>query len=123
MRRASANQTLSFMSCEPIDATCSVLRRAIFSMPGTACTSCCALMAPALYALAARVSAWPAMVPPVAILFGAIAAAGGVVQRRMGLPDATVLVLQGMLFVVLLVSETFYGRFRIFAAPRTGDRV
>jgi simple sugar transport system permease protein len=65
----------------------------------------------------------PVMVVPVAILFGAIAAAGGVIQRRMGLPDATVLVLQGILFVVLLVSETFYGRFRIFQAKSSGDRV
>ena len=65
----------------------------------------------------------PLAVVPVAILFGAIAAAGGVVQRRMGMPDATVLVLQGILFVILLVSETFYGRFKIFQAPNTGDRV
>ena len=59
---------------------------------------------------------------PVAILFGALAAAGGVIQRRMGMPDATVLVLQGMMFVVLLVSETFYGRFKIFQPKSTGDR-
>jgi len=61
-------------------------------------------------------------VVPVAILFGALAAAGGVIQRRMGLPDATVLVLQGTLFVVLLISETFYGRFKIFQPRVTGDR-
>ncbi len=65
----------------------------------------------------------PLAVVPVAILFGAIAAAGGVIQRRMGLPDATVLVLQGMLFVVLLVSETFYGRFKFFQPANNGDRV
>jgi general nucleoside transport system permease protein len=65
----------------------------------------------------------PLTVVPVAILFGAIAAAGGVIQRRMGLPDATVLVLQGILFVVLLVSETFYGRFKIFQPKSSGDRV
>ena len=68
---------------------------------------------------------WPfrLVVVPMAILFGAIAAAGGVVQRRMGMPDATVLVLQGILFVVLLVSETFYGRFKVFQPRSTGDRV
>jgi simple sugar transport system permease protein len=65
----------------------------------------------------------PSTVVPVAILFGAIAAAGGVVQRRMGMPDATVLVLQGILFVILLVSETLYGRFKIFQPASTGDRV
>ena len=36
--------------------------------------------------------------------------------------DATVLVLQGTLFVVLLISETFYGRFKIFQPRTTGDR-
>ena len=38
----------------------------------------------------------------------------------MGLPDATVLVLQGLIFVVLLTSETLYGRFSIFK-PRAGE--
>ena len=56
----------------------------------------------------------PLAIIPVAILFGGIAAAGGLIQRRMGLPDATVLVLQGFIFVVLLVRETLYGRFTIF---------
>jgi len=64
----------------------------------------------------------PLAVVPVAILFGALAAAGGVIQRRMGMPDATILVLQGMLFVVLLVSDTFYGRFKLFQPRATGDR-
>jgi general nucleoside transport system permease protein len=52
----------------------------------------------------------PLAVIPVAVLFGALAAAGGIIQRRMGLPDATVLVLQGLIFVVLLTSDTLYGR-------------
>lgn len=56
----------------------------------------------------------PLAIIPVAILLGGIDASGGLIQRRMDLPDATVLVLQGMLFVVILFSETFYGRFRIF---------
>jgi simple sugar transport system permease protein len=60
----------------------------------------------------------PLAIIPVAIMFGGIAASGGLIQRRMGLPDATVLVLQGFIFVVLLVSETLYGRFRIFSAER-----
>lgn len=64
----------------------------------------------------------PLAVIPVAILFGALAAAGGVIQRRMDMPDATILVLQGILFVVLLVSDTFYGRFKIFRVKSTGDR-
>src|SRR5580658_10170553 len=60
----------------------------------------------------------PVVIVPVAILFGGLVASGGLIQRRMGLPDATVLVLQGLIFVVLLTSETLYGRFAIF---RPGD--
>ncbi|MCQ1571922.1 ABC transporter permease [Neorhizobium galegae] len=56
----------------------------------------------------------PLAIIPVAILLGGIAASGGLIQRRMGLPDATVLVLQGTLFIVILFCETFYGRFKIF---------
>jgi len=56
----------------------------------------------------------PLAIIPVAILLGGIDASGGLIQRRMDLPDATVLVLQGILFVVILFSETFYGRFKIF---------
>ncbi|MBU2105620.1 MAG: ABC transporter permease [Alphaproteobacteria bacterium] len=64
----------------------------------------------------------PLAIIPVAILFGALQAAGGLVQRRMGMPDATVLVLQGMIFVVLLVSETFYGRIPFLQPKREGGR-
>lgn len=64
----------------------------------------------------------PLAVVPVAIMFGALAASGGLIQRRMGMPDATVLVLQGIIFVVLLVSETFYGRIPFLQARTTGDR-
>ena len=64
----------------------------------------------------------PVAIIPVAILFGGLGAAGGIVQRRMGLPDATVLVLQGIIFVVLLASETLYGRFAIFQMGGRGGR-
>jgi len=56
----------------------------------------------------------PLAIVPVAVLLGGIYASGGLIQRRMDMPDATVLVLQGMLFIVILFSETFYGRFRVF---------
>jgi general nucleoside transport system permease protein len=56
----------------------------------------------------------PLAVIPVAILLGGINASGGLLQRRLGLPDASVLVLQGMIFISVLASETLYGRFRIF---------
>ncbi len=56
----------------------------------------------------------PLAIIPVAFLLGGIDASGGLLQRRMGLPDATVLVLEGMLFIVILFSDTLYGRFKLF---------
>ena len=47
----------------------------------------------------------PVAVIPVAILFGGFGAAGSLLQRRLGLPDASVLVLQGIAFVLILASE------------------
>lgn len=52
----------------------------------------------------------PLAIPFVAILFGGLSAAGGLIQRRMGLPDATVAVFQGLIFLSILVSDTLYGR-------------
>jgi simple sugar transport system permease protein len=49
-----------------------------------------------------------------AILLGGLGAAGGLLQRRMDLPDATIQVLQGLIFVSILASDTLYGRFRWF---------
>jgi general nucleoside transport system permease protein len=51
---------------------------------------------------------------PVAILLGGIGASGGLLQRRLGLPDASVLVLQGIIFIAVLASDALYGRFKIF---------
>ncbi|WP_051355402.1 ABC transporter permease [Mesorhizobium erdmanii] len=56
----------------------------------------------------------PLAIIPVAFLLGGIDASGGLIQRRLDLPDATVLVLQGLIFIVILFSETFYGRFKAF---------
>ena len=54
----------------------------------------------------------PLAVAPVALLVGGLAASGGMLQRRLDLPDATVLVLQGLAFMLILGSETLYGRGR-----------
>lgn len=51
---------------------------------------------------------------PVGILLAGFEASSGLIQRRMDLPDATILVLQGFVFVAILMSETFVGRFKIF---------
>ncbi|MCI4665517.1 MAG: ABC transporter permease, partial [Neomegalonema sp.] len=63
----------------------------------------------------------PLALIPVAILLAGFQAASGLVQRRMDLPDATVLVLQGFVFIAILLSETLYGRLKIFAPERWGE--
>jgi ABC-type uncharacterized transport system permease subunit len=52
----------------------------------------------------------PLAIIPVAILLGGINASGGLLQRRLGLPDASVLVLQGIIFISVLASDALYGR-------------
>ena len=67
----------------------------------------------------------PLAIIPVAILFGGFGAAGSLLQRRLGLPDASVQVLQGIAFVLILASEALRGvdwraageRFRRSAQP------
>jgi simple sugar transport system permease protein len=56
----------------------------------------------------------PIAIIPMALLLGGLTAAGGLLQRRLDLPDATVAVLQGMIFVAILTSDTLYGRIRWF---------
>ncbi len=53
----------------------------------------------------------------VAILLGGIVASGGALQRTFGMPDATVLLFQGLVFLVVLYSESLYGKFQIFKQP------
>ncbi len=75
----------------------------------------------------------PVAVIPVAILFGGFGAAGSLLQRRLGLPDASVLLLQGIAFVLILASEALrdtdwkavwsrLSRLRPTAPPATGER-
>jgi general nucleoside transport system permease protein len=60
----------------------------------------------------------PLGVIPVALILGGIGASGGLLQRNFNLPDASVAVLQGILFMVILASETLYGRLDIWAFAR-----
>ncbi|WP_017304109.1 ABC transporter permease [Spirulina subsalsa] len=46
----------------------------------------------------------------VSVLLGGILASGGILQRVHDLPDATVLVFQGLVFLVVLFSESLYRR-------------
>ncbi|MDP4302646.1 ABC transporter permease [Leptothrix discophora] len=70
-----------------------------------------------LVAFVARHNPWA--IPPVAILFGGFGAAGSLLQRRLGLPDASVLVLQGFAFVLILAAEAGRGRLLAARAART----
>ena len=46
----------------------------------------------------------------VAVLLGGILASGGILQRAHDLPDATVLVFQGIVFLCVLYSDSLYGK-------------
>jgi ABC-type uncharacterized transport system permease subunit len=56
----------------------------------------------------------PLAIIPAAVLFGGLSASSGILQRRLHVPDASVQVLMGIIFVMILLFETLYGRFRIF---------
>ncbi|MGB3200644.1 MAG: ABC transporter permease [Nodosilinea sp.] len=59
----------------------------------------------------------------VSVLLGGILASGGILQRSHDLPDATVLVFQGIVFLCVLYSESLYGRLAFFQereAPAEG---
>lgn len=64
----------------------------------------------------------PLAIVPVAILMAGFEASSGLVQRRMGLPDATIVVMEGMVFVVLLLSETLYGRIAVLVPAASGAK-
>ena len=69
--------------------------------------------------LHARTVAFLARQNPLAIVFfaflvGGISASGGLMQRRFDMPDAATQVLQGVIFLCVLASNTLYGRLRLF---------
>jgi general nucleoside transport system permease protein len=59
----------------------------------------------------------PIVASLIAVLLGGILASGGILQRRLDLPDATIYVFQGLVFLVVLYSESLYGRFAVFKDP------
>ena len=59
----------------------------------------------------------------VSILLGGILASGGILQRVHNLPDATVLVFQGLVFLVVLYSESLYGKFAIFQESEKPEKL
>ncbi len=50
----------------------------------------------------------------ISVLFGGLLASGGMLQRIHQLPDATILVFQGIVFLAILFSESLYGRWKFF---------
>jgi simple sugar transport system permease protein len=65
----------------------------------------------------------PLAILPVSVLLGGIGASGGLLQRTEHLPDAAVNVLQGILFIVILASETVRGRLDTLALRALPKRV
>ncbi len=55
----------------------------------------------------------PLAIIPVAIVLGGFGAAGSLLQRRLGMPDASVQVLLGFAFVLILAAEVGRGRLRL----------
>lgn len=54
----------------------------------------------------------PLAIIPVAFLFGALNASNGLIQRRCELPDATMVMLQGIIFVTILAFEPLMATLR-----------
>ena len=55
----------------------------------------------------------------ISILLGGLLASGGILQRDHHLPDAAIMVFQGLVFLVILFSESLYGRWKIFQERET----
>lgn len=65
-----------------------------------------------LVAFLARQS--PLRIVVVSLILGAVVASGGGLQRDLDLPDATIAVFEGIVFLMILASEALYGRIRWF---------
>ena len=65
----------------------------------------------------------PLAIIPVAIFLASFEASSGLIQRRMDLPDATIMVFQGMVFVAVLFSESLSGRLPWFTRDYWSGRV
>ena len=65
-----------------------------------------------LVAFVARYRGLPIIL--VATFLGGILASGGILQREFQLPDATILLFQGLVFLTILYSDSLYGKFKLF---------
>src|SRR5207245_11407030 len=60
----------------------------------------------------------PLGIIPVAFLFGGLSASSGLIQRRLHVCEASIQVFMGLMFVMILAFDTFYGRLRVFLVTR-----
>lgn len=58
----------------------------------------------------------PVGIIPVTLLFGALNASNGLIQRRCELPDATMIVLQGIIFVTIIALDPLAAAIRLWSA-------
>jgi simple sugar transport system permease protein len=66
----------------------------------------------------------PLRIIVLSVILGAVLASGGSLQRDFELPDSAIAVFEGIVFLMVLASETLYGRFRLLSfAHRVGDRL
>ena len=63
----------------------------------------------------------PLAIIVVSVLFGGFLAAGSLLQRRMGLPDASVQVLMGFSFLIILAAEAWRGKLFAPRAAKPGE--
>jgi general nucleoside transport system permease protein len=52
----------------------------------------------------------PLRIVVVAVILGAMLASGGALERDLDLPDASIAAFEGITFLVILASESLYGR-------------
>jgi simple sugar transport system permease protein len=57
----------------------------------------------------------PLRIIVLSVILGAVLASGGSLQRDFELPDSAIAVFEGIVFLMVLASETLYGRFRFFS--------
>jgi ABC-type uncharacterized transport system permease subunit len=61
----------------------------------------------------------PLAIIPVTFLFGALTASNGLIQRRCELPDATMIVLQGIIFVTIIGWDALVSKIKLNALKDT----
>ncbi len=56
----------------------------------------------------------PLRIIVVSVILGVVIASGGALERDLDLPDSSIAVFEGIIFLIILASETLYGRLSIF---------